>query len=171
MSTLKVDTIQDTSSTTYNFVKQVVQTTKTDAFTTTSNNFVDVTGLSVSITPSSSSSKILVLGMIASSGPNSGTMQGKVVRGNTDLIIGDAASNRTRSVFANNTYSQESNIYTMSYVYLDSPSTTSSVTYKVQIRSDSFSSGTCCINRTSYDGDNNAYSRGASTITAMEIAA
>ena len=171
MSILKVNALQDTSGTAYDFVKQVVQSTKTDTFTTTSSSFVDVTGLSVSITPSSTSSKILVLGMIAASGPNSGTLQGKVVRGSSDLIIGDTAGSRTRTVFANNTYSQESNIFTMSYQYLDSPSTTSSVTYKVQIRSDSFTSGTCCINRTSYDGDNNAYSRAASTITAIELAA
>jgi hypothetical protein len=45
-------------------VLQVVQTTKTDTFTTTSTSFTDVTGLSVSITPSSASSKILIFSEI-----------------------------------------------------------------------------------------------------------
>jgi hypothetical protein len=41
-------------------VLQVVSTTKTDTFTTTSTSFTDITGMSVSITPSSASNKILV---------------------------------------------------------------------------------------------------------------
>jgi hypothetical protein len=43
-------------------ILQVVSTTKTDVFTTSSGSFTDITGLSVSITPSSTSSKVLILG-------------------------------------------------------------------------------------------------------------
>ena len=48
-------------------VIQVASTSKTDPFSTSSTSFVDVTGLSVSITPTSTSSKILVLGYVHTS--------------------------------------------------------------------------------------------------------
>lgn len=149
-------------------ILQVVQTDKTNSFTTTSTSFVDVTGLSVAITPSSTSSKILVLGMIAASGANSSNMQGKVLRGSTDLIVGDAAGSRTRANFSHNTYSQETNITPMCFVYLDSPSSTSELTYKVQVRT---SANSASINQTEYDSNNTAYTRCASTITAIEVSA
>ena len=41
-------------------ILQVVSTTKTDTFSTTSTSYVDITGLSVSITPTSTSSKIFI---------------------------------------------------------------------------------------------------------------
>ena len=169
MSILKVDTIQDTSSTTYNFVKQIVQTTKTDQFSTSSTSFVDVTGLSVSITPSSTSSKILVLAMVALGGGQLGTIHGKILRGSTDLLVGDAASNRTRSNFSFVAYGIESTVPTCNFQYLDSPSSTSEQTYKVQIVSPGGYTGG--VNRSGYHGDNSSYPVCASTITVMEIAA
>ena len=75
VSTLKTNTIQAATGSTVNVasgqvftapghVIQVVQTFKDDVFNTTSTSYVDVTGLAASITPSSTSSKILVLGEV-----------------------------------------------------------------------------------------------------------
>ena len=53
MSILKVDALQNTSGTALNFIRQVKQTVKTNIFSTASDGFNDVTGLTVDITPMS----------------------------------------------------------------------------------------------------------------------
>ena len=150
-------------------VLQVVSTTKTDTFTsTTTSAFTDITGFSVSITPSSATSKILVTvsgtcsGQSATSGSNL-----RLVRGSTAIGVGDAASNRSQTT--TNSYqldANQSNPFSMNF--LDSPSTTSATTYKVQFR---IEGGTFYFNRAQTDGDTASVSRYASTITVMEIAA
>ena len=74
-------------------VLQVKQTEKTDTFTTTSTSFVDITGLSVTITPSSSSNKILVMYEVAATN-SFYVSQVNLVRDTTDISQPDAASNR-----------------------------------------------------------------------------
>ena len=148
---------------------QIVQATKTDQFSTTSTSYVDVTGLSVSITPSSTSNKILVLAMVALGGPQNGVIIGKVLRGTTDLLVGDASSSRTRGNFSLITYGIETTMPTCNFQYLDSPGSTSEQTYKVQVVSPAGETGG--VNRTGFHGDNSSYPVGASSITVMEIAA
>ena len=154
-------------------VLQVVSNTKTDTFSTTAADYVDVTGLSVSITPTSASSKILVIVTFNLSGQDtSAGANYRFVRDSTPVCIGDTASNRGRASggvpYVNNT-----NVYTtISGSFLDSPATTSSTTYKIQITGGNPSSY-AGVNRTQADADiTNPYSsRAASTITVMEIAA
>jgi hypothetical protein len=149
-------------------VIQVASASKTDTFTTTSSTYVDITGLSVSITPTSTSSKILVQYKVMAS--NATTSEGgylKLVRDSTDIFIGDAASNRIRvtsQFWISNTYIAEDVCGT----FLDSPASTSSLTYKVQTRL--ASAGTVVINRPGNDADASYTARGASSITVMEIA-
>jgi len=147
---------------------QVVSTTKTDtASTTNSSSFEDISGMSVSITPSSTSSKILILISLGSISSIAGVAVGfKLIRGST--AIGNATSTTSQSGFTN-IYGGEAttdrNILSASHNFLDSPSTTSSTTYKLQWRN---SSSTSYINR--YEGSSDSYN-GSSTITAMEVAA
>ena len=61
MSTLRVDSLQGQTAGTNRYVVQVVSTTKTDTFSTTSESYTDITGLSATITPSSSQNKILTM--------------------------------------------------------------------------------------------------------------
>lgn len=117
-------------------VLQVVQGTVTTGFTSTSATPVD-TGLTVTITPSSASSKVLVLVSVPSAkslntitSATNNYSQFYVLRGTTQLqqmligYFGLAASN----------YPQ---IYqSISSTYLDSPATTSATTYKVQAAKD-----------------------------------
>ena len=72
-------------------VLQVLSTAKTDVFSVASSTFTDVTGMSISITPRSTSSKILVIvdAQIANSGADATMI--KLVRNSTDIFIGDAA--------------------------------------------------------------------------------
>jgi hypothetical protein len=151
-------------------VLQVVNTTKLDTFTTTSTSYVDVTGLSVAITPSSVSSKILVivsLALASSASPNQQVF-GLLVRNSTGLG-GTAVGNRPSGNFYQ-MYSGEALASPVGYHTLDSPSTTSSTTYKIQLACRS--TNTASVNITNTTNADNAFSpRLASSITVMEIGA
>ena len=133
-------------------VLQVVQGQNTSTYSTTSSSFSD-TGLSASITPSATTSKILCIvsevGFIHGSGSSLHTYC-ELVRGST-VINGTHAQGDGDSDMHYNASSQ---------VFLDSPSTTSATTYKMQMRT---SSGTAYVNWEASSGYK-------STITLMEIA-
>jgi hypothetical protein len=151
-------------------VLQVVSVAKTDTFTTTSGTFVDVTGLTVSITPSSATSKILILATVSGNGQlGVASLQGILVRGATPIAVGDAAGSRTQTSFGNienNASDQE----TAPIMFLDSPATTASTTYKIQVRSTT-AAQTVVVNRSFSDANAVSQGRGISTITVMEISA
>ena len=152
-------------------VLQVVSTSKTDTFSTTSTSFVDITGLSATITPSSTSSKILLVAQLCWGGTGTTTSMGffQFAGGNAGTYIGDAASNRIRSVFGGLNVPDQANLtYSAPMVYLDSPSTTSATTYKVQMK---VSAATGYINRSQADSDDGQRARGASSLTVLEISA
>jgi hypothetical protein len=149
-------------------VLQVVTTNKTDTFTTTSTSLVDITGLSVTITPTSATSTILVMCSVQYSLEHgNGQQYLQLLRGSTAIAQGDAASSRTRTTAQGAPvagYAMTN--YALSFV--DSPATTSATTYKIQTR---ITGSTGCINRTFTDTDSSIYPRGISTITVMEIGA
>jgi hypothetical protein len=150
-------------------VLQVVSTTKSDSFTTTSTSFVDVTGLSVSITPSSTSSKILVIvDMVGSATPGVVAMFAALLRDSTQIALGDAAGSRTRTSGFLQAANADS-VSMMSINFLDSPASVSALTYKIQIAANAAS--TVAVNRSVTDANTAAYGRTASTITVMEISA
>lgn len=154
-------------------VLQVVSTTKTDTFTTTSTSFTDITGLSASITPSSASSKILVLANVSYSNQTSNNYASTVrlVRDSTPIGNGSGADNRPGAigtVTPEAATGDQERIYNASSAYLDSPSTTSATTYKIQILARS--SSTACVNKTSTDRNDTFMGRFSSTVTVMEIA-
>jgi len=152
-------------------VLQVVSTTKTDTFTTSSSSYVDVTGYSVTITPSSSSSKIMVFYDInINSDPNTHGGYGRLVRNSTDIKLGDTSGSRPLATIAKETQNFYNDINGQSGNYLDSPATTSATTYKIQIARQGGASGDIiCVNRTEQDGTDRP--RTACTITVMEIGA
>ena len=155
-------------------VLQVIQVAKTDTFSAQpgQNTWVDITGLSVSITPTSATSKILVFIDVAVSHTVSttGAANVRLVRGSTPIYIGDAAGSRARSIASWPYDFTQYSLIRYSGVYLDSPATTSSTTYKYQIAGQS-SSYTVYVNRTHYDDNRWEDPRVASSITVMEIAA
>jgi hypothetical protein len=149
-------------------VLQVVSTAKTDTFTTSSTSFVDVTGLTVTITPQSATSQILVMAQISASGDFAvAPGYARLVRGGTAIDVGATAGSRT-SASINPEVSNAAAAATYSLVFLDSPATTSATTYAIQGRT---VSGTFYVNRSKNDTDNGNHPRLASTITVMEISA
>jgi hypothetical protein len=148
-------------------ILQVVSTTKTDTFTTTSATFTDVTGLAATITPTSTSSKILIMldyGTV--DGSTSIILIGDVTRGGTPVGVGDAAGSRVQAGWSVLTETAL-NPLSVAYSYLDSPNTTSATTYQARIRRNA---GTIYVNRTNNDTDNSQFGRSVSTITLMEVA-
>jgi len=152
-------------------VLQVLQTVKTDTFSTTSTlTYVDVTGVSVSITPTSATNKILVMVTLSGSG-NSGAsgLLIRLVRNSTAIYVGDSAGSRIQATTTNMT-SDNNLAQAIAFTFLDSPITTSATTYKVQICS-SYGSNPVVINRSITDTNTSDIARTASSITVMEIAA
>ena len=156
-------------------VLQVVSQDKTTAFSTTSNSFVDVTGLSVSITPSSSSNKILVfIDLKWGQSTDDGEFFARAVRDSTAVYVGTGSTgNRTPCFFGieDTNAGSRFQLNQASAVFLDSPSTTSSTTYKVQVKCHAASGQTVPINRVNYDTNHNYNPAAASSITVMEVAA
>ena len=170
-------TVPGTASATLDTLKragnilQVVQTVKTDTATTTSTDtFVD-TGLSVSITPSSASNKILVTANLSFSGGDNQNIAWRLVRGSTDIYLGDADGSRTRASGAVRVASnQDAEHQNVTSIFLDSPNTTSATTYKI-MWCRTYTTSTIYMNRSSEDTNNNDRTRVPSSIMVQEVAA
>ena len=126
----------------FGVILQVVQTMKTDTFSsTTSSSWTDITGVSVNITPSSTSSKVLVSfhGACGSSDDSySWLRMARVVGGTTtiDLCRGDSRGSSVLCTLdgvqgVNDGFETATSRHS-SFEFLDSPNTTSEVTYKMQ---------------------------------------
>ena len=149
-------------------ILQVVQTTKTDTQSIQSQTFTDISGMSVTITPTSASSKILVMFSISVATSSYGMIN--LVRGSTDIFKGNSTGSRvncTVAAITQNTYECE----TYSHTFLDSPNTTSATTYKLQAATPHQASYTIMFNRATTDTDYNYVPRPVSSITVMEVAA
>ena len=175
MSQLKVNSIVPTGGLPAGAnggIIQVVNVVKTDTFTSTaSNSFTDITGLSVNITPSSNSHKLLVItGIYGAADASSGSTVRITTAASGSDIKGDSASNRVLTNGAeagdNNDPSHDVNPIHQNML-LFSPGTTSQVTVKAQFRMEG--SGTFFINRSESDTNNSGHVRTVSTITVMEI--
>jgi len=148
-------------------IVQVVQTLKTDVFTSdTTNSFTDITGMSVNITPLSSTSLVLVsVNMNASNGSDVLHVF-RLLRGSTVIGASNFATNNGFAIFD----SEAENIASRGIGHvkaeiLDSPSTTSQITYKVQFYKNG--SGNMHVNRRAL----NTGSGATSQITAYEVSA
>lgn len=150
-------------------ILQLLSTAKTDTFSSTSIPYVDITGLSVSITPSSTTSKIFVMAVVEM-GVTTGGVDPflRLVRGSTAIDVGDAAGSRTQAS-AGGRSSGVADVQSNVMMFLDSPATTSATTYKVQLASNT--GVVVYVNRSSDDGNIAERGRYASSITVMEVSA
>lgn len=149
---------------------QVKSVTKTDTFQTSSASFTDITGLSVSITPTSSSNKILIQVHITGDGRESQSRANfRLMRGSTAICIGDTAGSRGRGTFSIYRASDSQSTGAASMTHLDSPATTSAVTYKMQIVSGNGGGNTVSVNRAYTWSDSFAHAATVSSITVMEV--
>ena len=144
-------TVSSSGLTSPGHVLQVVSVTSTAYNNTTGTTYID-SGLTLSITPSSSSNKILVFANVnGTRKANNTALRLQLVRGATVLTIFDTIIGYTNTTTTNS-------VGTSGLSYLDSPATTSSTTYKIQFSSSS-SGNTVELN-----------AGASSTITLMEVA-
>lgn len=158
-------------------VLQVGYVSKTDSWSqaTTLNNFYDVPGLSLTITPDSVNSKILLTTSLYA-GSSSYQMKYRILRNWVPIILGAGEGGRPVTTWVINLYDDNATInwYQIWFfwgTYQDSPSTTSAVTYKIQMASYNWT--TVYLNR-SHNWQNfpaNGYdATPVSSMVAMEIA-
>jgi hypothetical protein len=146
---------------------QVVTADKTDVFTTSSTSYVDVTGWTATITPSATSSRIVVMYSTGTSCNTGAYTAFQIVRGAT--AVGNAAASGSRSA-ANKAYLDNNGTggFAVSGMYVDSPSTTSATTYKIQVK---VHANTLTIGATLTNQDNAATFTSLTNITLWEILA
>jgi hypothetical protein len=163
-------------------VLQVVSATLNTYGSTGSTTYVAVTGLSVAITPATTSNKVLIRGYIWLAGSSQNGMYGAVFRGGS-ILSGAVGSSSQPSAITNGgggtVIASGGFIPAAAYVqyqatpicfeYLDSPASTSSLTYQIYVRVGG--GGTLYYNYQGNTGGNPDFGYFASSITAMEIAA
>jgi hypothetical protein len=155
-------------------VLQVVQATFTGTQTisaTSGFNWTDITSLSLSITPSSSSNKVLLCAYITYTFAADRIAAFRFQGGNSTAFVATAAGSRAQTASWSVSPGAGGQLgATTPMVYLDSPATTSAITYKVQ-GGPNFTSGNLAINyNITNDGDLTYIARGACSFIAMEIA-
>jgi len=147
-------------------ILQVVQAVKNDTFSSGSASWVDITGLSLSITPSSSSNKIFITTNFVTSHNDANSLGVKLLRDSTAIYQGDDTGTRKGTSSWQYLAAGNRNAGSNSFQYVDSPNTTSATTYKLQIWA---TAGTAYIGQMQVDSDNVTYGRSASSIIAMEV--
>ena len=157
-------------------ILQVVQTVKTDTSSAAAqyDSPADL-GISCSITPSATSSKILVDCNLNIGSQDFFGIYLNLLRGSTNILLADADGSRTRASKYIDNYANSNDFYNcidVNIKYLDSPSYSleDTITYKIQSAAYS-ASRTVYLNRNHNNRDSADYDgRGTSTITLMEIA-
>ena len=159
-------------------IRQVVSTTLTSVFSwTTKGAWVNMTGISASITPINASHKILVQIMLTSGDGGNNYNRGYRLTRNGSVLTGAQGDSGVASCIqasmmgisgplASNDFT-----WTAPIIYLDSPATTSSVSYGVQGYAGASSVTTSYINRPYAPSGGSPSFNGISTITLMEISA
>lgn len=163
-------------------ILQMVNTLKTDYTSMNNTSFADISGLSVSITPIFSNSKIIVTLTCSIGHKNNEYGTIKIVQNSSgsfaDIDVGDAfnANNGVAMTPGNITTDDPTDdygqfkVFTGSCTIVHSPGTTNAVTYKAQYKTNYNINYGMYINR-SYDVGNTIRSQGTSSITVMEVKA
>ena len=150
-------------------VLQVKYAETTAPFTTTSSTLVAITGMSVTITPTSSSSKILVIAQVgAFGGVGTGYSQLQLMRDSTAIHLGDASGSRERASVIERSGSNDDCSHP-TIIDLDDPSSTSAITYTLHGKCEASNK----FHFNAYHGDSDHAiqgARAASGMMAIEIA-
>jgi len=150
---------------------QVIQAVKVNTFTHSSTTFTKLTGLEITITPSSNANKILLVGQISvSHNQNNFTSQFQIRKGGNTIAgaLGTIDSSYpSQTACTASGRAQQNDPETVVFQYLDSPSTTSATDYAVFVAMEN--NGNLAINYM-YENSNQAYyTRNISTLTAYEV--
>ena len=149
----------------------VVQTVKTNTQTSNlaSGAFIDIAGLSATITPTSDTSRILIVCHVSASGNDVGNgPMLRLVRGSTNILIGDAEGSRSR--VTGGSVGSGQGLTSAALIGVDSPNVATATTYKVEIGNTSGATANVFVNRAIADGNVSHIGRYVSTLTLIEVA-
>jgi hypothetical protein len=154
-------------------VLQVLSTIKAEVFTESVGSGAisgDVTGLTVTVTPASATSRLLVSGVVGIASSSSGDAVSILLYrdGAVSDYRGDAGNNRTRGI--GGFVPSGRTPFLASFSFLDTAGSTSATTYSIRLLNSVGTTQTVYVNRGLDDSDASRNVRGASTITVMEIA-
>jgi hypothetical protein len=150
-----------------------VQAVKTDVFTLASNTYTDVTGLTVTITPTSATSKVLLIGQIAlGNSSNTAVTTAAFYRGTTQLTayFGDITGSLANGFHSHAPGNSGNNERTMSHgtgVFIDSPGVATAVTYTIRVRR--WNGGTAYVGGAGTEPVAASAARLPSSLTAIEV--
>lgn len=150
-------------------ITQTYQAVKTDTFSATPNGtWTSVTGLSISIVPRKTSSQILIF-MNLIIGGNGTTAKARLLRNGVAIALGNTGnSGQQLSTFGSFLSYDGNQAFPGSAIFLDSPATTGSQTYQLQINNDNAT--VLYVNRGATDAASATGGRFISSITVMEVA-
>jgi len=153
-----------TSTASLGKILQVKNAIKVDQFTTNSQSFVDITGLSLNITPTSSSNKVLVSVDVNAACQDTAVV--RLVRDSTTIAAGTGGSGEVYRGFGLVRHNSTAAGATYCITFLDTLGDTNSHTYKVQGLTENGSVYPFVVNRRVLD---TTFSL-SSSITVMEVA-
>ena len=144
---------------------QVVQAVTGDAQSIGTQTYTTANNLSPTITPKFNTSKILInVSLMVGINANTNTVvSGRIFRGSTDLSINSSSDNH--GMFVRYVGGNNETMETINYMHLDSPATTSAITYSIKLRGDNTSA--FYVNRYA----NTSGYKYQSSITLMEVSA
>ena len=152
---------------------QVKQTVLDTVFSSNNTNYVDVTGMSVNITPQRSDSKILVMVTLRCAMNQSDRWSAYILLRDSQILFdGTAEGSRTQCSMWHIPFSGTgtgNTFQNQNMTFLDSPSSTSALTYKLQVKVQS--GATAYVNRSMNDANADYGPRTSSSITVMEVSA
>lgn len=147
------------------------QAIKTDTFSSAAGTFIDVTGLTATITPSSATSKILLLGFLSActdSTTGSSRVDVRLARGGNPIAVAGSAGSRVAATGMIPRVSDSSHIGSCAVGFIDAPGSASAQTYSIQVQRGG--SGTLVyVNRSQTDTNNSTFSQTISCLLAIEI--
>ena len=154
----------------------VVQTVKTNAFTTSSASYTAIDGLTATITPSSDTARVLVIAQVPVSTQQADNVSAflRLTGGNTGGFIGNASGSMERATAwsglnDNSAYRLARGAIAAAIIFLDSPASSSPVTYGVDMKR-GVTEGNVFVNRSGDDNNNGNYGRVAASLTVIEVA-
>jgi hypothetical protein len=154
----------------------VASTLKTDEFSASvsAGGFAAVTGLTVSLTPTVATAKVLVMGYAtvaatAASASNNRSIGVLLKRNGTPIAIGNASGARSR-VTTGEIANAAIGLANASWAFVDSPAIASSVTYSVEVFNGESSTRTLVVNRNGDTTNTAEYATATSSITVIEVA-
>ena len=171
-SVLKFDQWQNTAGVNYGTVLQVVSTAKVDSYVSSTQAWTTIPGLSVTITPKFSTSKILLMAFVKHGGENAwGGSHWRALRNGNVLTVTSVSGHQTLAHTGGLMYNSAHGLYDRQIIEYDSPGTTVATTYTIQGYPENDAGGGYIAVNTSMSPSTAYSSGGVSTIIAMEIAA